>query len=73
MYFPFEQEDGIILHDINLKKYITKYYDKLFGASKNNSVSTGESYRDDIPQVSTLENEMLVALFFEDEVREAIF
>jgi hypothetical protein len=57
----------------NLKKYITKYYKKLFGASNNNSVSMDESYHDDIPEVSNWEKEMLIAPFSKDEVQEAIF
>jgi hypothetical protein len=32
-----------------------------------------ESYRDDIPQVPNEENELLVAQFLEEEVREALF
>lgn len=32
-----------------------------------------ESHHDNIPQVSTLEDELLVSSFVEEEVREAIF
>ena len=32
-----------------------------------------ESYQDDIPQVSNEENDLLVAQFLEEEVREALF
>ena len=36
-------------------------------------VSMDESFRDDFPQVSPQENKLLVAPFFESEVKEAIF
>jgi hypothetical protein len=32
-----------------------------------------ESYRDDIPQVTAEENELLIAEFMEEEIRGAIF
>lgn len=71
--FQLEQEEGLICGDIELKKYITKYYKKLFGPPNNNFVSMDESLRDDIPQVSPQENKLLVETFSESEVKEAIF
>ena len=71
--FQLEQEEGLICGDIELKKYITKYYKKLFGPPDNNFVSMDESLRDDIPQVSPQENELLVETFSESEVKEAVF
>ena len=71
--FQLEQEEGLICGDIELKKYITKYYKKLFGPPDNNFVSMDESLRDDIPQVSPQENELLVETFSETEVKQAIF
>jgi hypothetical protein len=58
--FRLEQEEGVICGDIELKRYIIKYYKKPFGPSNNNTVLMDESYRDYIPQVSNLKNEMLV-------------
>jgi hypothetical protein len=71
--FRLEQEDGIIEGDENLKKYITKYYKDLFGRPEGNNFSLLESMTEDIPQVSTEENELLTAEFSEKEVRDAIF
>lgn len=71
--FRLEQEEGIIYGDVELKKYITTYYKKLFGPPENHEVFMNESQHDDIPQVSAQENEMLVSTFSEEEVREAIF
>ena len=61
--FQLEQEEGLIYGEVELKKYITKYYKKLFSHPDNNSWSIDESRHDDIPQVSTQENETIVAMF----------
>lgn len=71
--FQLEQEEGLVSGDVELKKYITRYYRKLFGPSGNNSLSMDETLRDDIPQVTAQENEMLVSQFTEEEVKAAIF
>jgi hypothetical protein len=71
--FPLEQEEGVIEGEENLKRYITKYYKVLFGPHIKNNFSMDENRKDDIPQVSGLENELLTAKFTEGEVREAIF
>ena len=68
-----EQEEGIIVGDANLKDYITDYYKRLFGPHLQNSFSLDETLRNDIPQVSEEENEVLVAPFSEEEVKMAIF
>jgi hypothetical protein len=56
-----------------LKSYITNYYKKLFGALEENNFSLVEDYRDDIPQVSREENDILASIFTEQEVKAAIF
>jgi hypothetical protein len=71
--FQLEQEEGIIEGDENLKRFITNHYKRLFGASERNSFTMIESERDDIPQVTELENEILVSSFMEEEVKQAIF
>jgi hypothetical protein len=71
--FRLEQEDGIIEGDENLKRYITNYYKDLFGRPEGNNFSLLESMTEDIPQVSTEENELLTAEFSEKKVRDAIF
>lgn len=71
--FWLEQEEGVTCGDVELKKYITTYYKKLFGRPENSEVFVDESQHEDIPQVSTQKNEILVSTFSEEEVREAIF
>jgi hypothetical protein len=56
-----------------LTKYITNYYKDLFGKSEGNNFSLNESMVEDIPQITRVENELLVADFTEKEVREAVF
>jgi hypothetical protein len=46
--FRLEQEDGIIVGDNNLKKYITTYYKTLFGQPVESNVSLDENHIDDI-------------------------
>jgi hypothetical protein len=45
----------------------------LFGRPEGNNFSLLESMTEDIPQVSTEENELLTVEFSEKEVRDAIF
>ena len=68
-----EHEDGVIEGNDDLKRYITKYYKDLFGSPEENHFSLDESRRDDIPQVSNAENELLTACFSDKEVKETIF
>jgi hypothetical protein len=67
--FQLQQGDRIIEGDEALKRHITRYYKELFGPSENNMISLDESYIDDIPQVSEVENELLIQPFREEEVR----
>jgi hypothetical protein len=71
--FHLEQEGEIIEGQENLKVFITKYYKNLFGSSHRNNFSLDESQISDIPQVNEEENELLIVMFTEKEVREAIF
>jgi hypothetical protein len=57
----------------NLKSYITNYYKNLFGDQEEGNFSLDETHTEDIPQVSTEENDLLTAEYSEDEVRKAIF
>jgi hypothetical protein len=52
---------------------ISEYYKKLFGDPDSSSVSLHEDRTDDIPQLSTEENTMLIANFSMEEVHDAIF
>lgn len=67
--FQLEQEEGVIRGDVQIKKYITKFYKDLFGAPVGNNFSLMESQREDIPQVSEEENEVLTKSFSDDEVK----
>ena len=71
--FRLEQEDGVIVGDLELKKYITNYYKNLFGQPDENDISLVESRIDDIPQVTETGNEILISAFTEIEVKEAVF
>ena len=71
--FRLEQEDGVIVGDIELKKYITNYYKNLFGQPDEIDISLVESRIDDIPQVTDAENDTLISAFTEIEVKEAVF
>jgi hypothetical protein len=57
----------------NLKPYITNYYKNLFGAPEEGNFSLDETLSDDIPQVSSEENDLLTAEYSEEEVRKALF
>jgi activator of 2-hydroxyglutaryl-CoA dehydratase len=70
--FQLEQQKGTIAGEDNPKVYITKFYKKLFGAPVPNNISLLEEMVEDIPQISTEENEILIAPFSEEEVYETI-
>jgi mannosylglycoprotein endo-beta-mannosidase len=67
------QEEGTIVGHDNLKSYITNYYKGLFGSLEEGTVSMDESRTDDIPQVSALENNLLTALYTEEQSYESCF
>ena len=71
--FRLEQEDGVIVGDLELKKYITNYYENLFGKPDEINISLVESRIDDIPQVTDAENDTQISAFTEIEVKEAVF
>ena len=52
--------------------FISEYYKKLFGASVPASFSMVETFTDDMPQISPLENSILTSPFSEEEVFHAI-
>jgi hypothetical protein len=67
------QDEGTIEGQENLKSYITNYYKGLFGSPDEGNFSMDETRTDDIPQVSVAENDLLIAPYSEDEVKEAVF
>jgi hypothetical protein len=66
---PFILQEGIVVGQQILCNYITNYYKQLFGESQSNHFSLNEDIREDIPQVSERENELLTAEFFEEEIK----
>jgi hypothetical protein len=71
--FRLEQEDGIIVGDNELKRYITMYYKILFVQPVESDISLDESRIDDIPQVTKNENEILTSPFTMDVIKEIMF
>jgi hypothetical protein len=71
--FRLEQEDGIIVGDQELKRYIIRYYKNLFGQPVESNISLDESNIDDISQVTENENETLTSPFTMAEIKEAVF
>jgi hypothetical protein len=63
-----EQEEGTIIGQENLKVYISEYYKGLFGPPNPNHFSMRESDKADIPQLSEVENNILVANFTEKDI-----
>ena len=63
--FQLEQDEGTILGQENLKLYITEYYKQLFGPPKDNCVSMDESRIEDVPQLTVVEIDIVVAPFSE--------
>jgi hypothetical protein len=74
--YQLEQDEKTILGEENLKVFITEYYKKLFGAPTKNNFSMREDVISDIPQLSSQENNILIAdladFTEEDEVFDAI-
>jgi hypothetical protein len=67
------QDEGTIEGHKNLKSYITNYYKGLFGSPEEGNFSMDETRIADIPQVSVQENNLLTALYSEEEVKNAVF
>jgi hypothetical protein len=71
--FQLEEDDHLIQGDDQLNNYIIDYYQGLFSHTKDDYLSLDESVTTDIQQVSPEENEYLMAVFTEKEVKYAIF
>lgn len=70
--FQLEQDEGTIIGEQNLRAYISEFYKKLFGAPAKNNFTLVETNTHDLSQLSTEENEILIAEISEEEVFEAI-
>jgi hypothetical protein len=71
--FQLEQQEGTITGQENLKNYISDYYKSLFGPPPQGSCTMIEDINNYINQISGQENEILIAVFTEEEVKEAVF
>jgi hypothetical protein len=67
--FQLEEDDHLIRGDDQLAKYITDYYQGLLGHKEDDYLSLDESATAGIQQVSSEENEYLIAVFTEKEVK----
>jgi hypothetical protein len=47
--FRLDQENGVVVGDSELKKYITNYYKNLFGEPDDTHINMVETQKDDIP------------------------
>ena len=65
--------EGVIEEHDQLKSYITKYYNTLFGPPEEGNLSLEESQIEDISQVSNEENAYLTAPFMKEEIKKAVF
>jgi hypothetical protein len=61
-----------MLKDEN-EEHITSNYQILFDPPEENNFTMMENRVNDIPQVSEIENEILITMFIENEVKEPIF
>jgi hypothetical protein len=71
----FQLQDGsnIINGEDELKNHITTYYKGLFGRQQESLIILDSGRTEDIPQVTSEENQILVEEFSEDEVRKTVF
>jgi hypothetical protein len=73
LIYRLEDDNGVAVSSDRLKCHITNYYKNLFGFPKQIEITSMEDQIHGIPQVSDEENEILIADFTENEVREAVF
>jgi hypothetical protein len=71
--YRLEEDNGVAVSSDRLKCHITNYYKNLFGDPEQTEITLTEDRIHDILQVSNEENEILIADFTENEVREAVF
>jgi mannosylglycoprotein endo-beta-mannosidase len=72
--YRLEDDNVVVVVSFDrLKSHITNYYKNLFGIPEQTEIALLQDQIHDIPQVSDEENEVLIAEFTENEVREAIF
>jgi hypothetical protein len=65
--YRLEDDQGVVVSVDHLKSHITNYYKNLFGTPEQMEITLMEDQILDIPQVTPLENDMLIANFTEYE------
>jgi hypothetical protein len=73
LIYRLEDDNGVAVSFDRLKCHITNYYQNLFGIPEQTEITLMEYQIHGIPQVSDEENEILIADFTKNEVREAVF
>jgi hypothetical protein len=73
LIYRLEDDNGVAVNSDRLKCHITNYYKNLFGIPEQTEITLMDDQIHDIPQVSDEENEILIADFTENEVKEAVF
>jgi mannosylglycoprotein endo-beta-mannosidase len=71
--YRLEDDNGVAVSSDRLNCHIMNYYKNLFRIPEQTEITLMEDHIHDIPQVSDEENEILIADFTENEVREAVF
>jgi hypothetical protein len=71
--YRLEDDHGVVVSFDRLKSHTTNYYKNLIGIPEQTEIALMEDQIHDIPQVSNEENEILIAEFTKNEVREDIF
>jgi hypothetical protein len=62
-FFKLEQQEETTVGEDNLKVYITEFYKNIFGPPDPSNISLVEEVVPDIPQISSIENEILTTSF----------
>jgi hypothetical protein len=66
-------ETGLLKRMRHLKTHTTSYYKGLFSNPIENNFRLDESFKEDTPQVTARENDILTQPFSKEEVKSAIF
>jgi hypothetical protein len=73
LIYRLEDDNGVAVSSDRLKCHIMNFNKNLFGFLEQTEITLMEDQIHDIPQVSNEENEILIADFTKNEVREAVF
>jgi hypothetical protein len=68
-----QEGERTIRSETELMVHITSYYKFLFGPPEDSIVQLDWTHQEDIPQVTSLENQVLTEEFSEEEVKNTIW